>query len=159
MSETTIYFLIALNLIIIIGLSVYIWRKLQYQQRKRKEAEEKLANMAEEVRQHREHLIESLQVIGQAILNGEIPLTEAGIRCKVLLDNLDAQLGQSDTYIVFNEVFERSKHIPRLEAWKALKGPEKLKFMDEMEQLENEFEKQMKAAAQALIKQDFSRYH
>ena len=159
MSETTIYFLIILNLVIIVGLTAYILRKLQHQKQKRKEAEQKLEKMAMEVSQRRQHIVESLQVIGQAILNGEIPLTEAGIRCKVLLDNLDVQLGQTEPYIVFNEVFERSKHIPRLEAWKALKGPQKLKYMDEMESLESDYEQQIIEAAKALKEHDFTRYN
>jgi len=159
MSETTIYILIAVNLIIVVGLSVYILRLLRQQKEKREIEENKLKEVAEEVRKHRLYLVESLQVIGLSIMNNEIPLTEACIRCKVLLDNLDPQLGQSDAYIVFNEVYELSKHIPKLEAWKSLKGIEKAKYMNEMDKLEVEYSERVHAAAAALSTQDFNHYH
>ena len=159
MSDTTLYILIAVNLIIVAGLVVYIVRLLQQQKQKRLEAGVKLQKMAAEVSQHRLHLIESLQVISRAILNEEIPLTEASIRCKVLLDNLDPLLAQSETYIVFNEIFEQTKHIPRLAAWKALKSPEKLEFTAHMEALESDYNDQVVTAARSLLAQDFNRYH
>ncbi|WP_417228348.1 DUF2489 domain-containing protein [Amphritea sp.] len=159
MSETTLYILIALNLLIVIGLVSYIVRLLQQQKQKRLETERKLQSIAADVSKHRLHLIESLQVISRAILNEEIPLTEASIRCKVLLDNLDPQLAQSEAYIVFNEVFEQSKHIPRLAAWKQLKGPEKLEFIAHMETLESDYNDQVVTAARSLLAEDFNRYH
>ncbi|RTE66741.1 DUF2489 domain-containing protein [Amphritea opalescens] len=159
MSETTLYILIAINLIIVAGLATYILRLLKQQKQKRLDAEVKLQKIAAEVSKHRLHLIESLQVISRAILNEDIPLTEASIRCKVLLDNLDPVLAQSETYLVFNEVFEQTKHIPRLTAWKALKGPEKLEFMAHMEALESDYNDQLVTAARSLLAQDFNRYH
>ncbi|MBR9869427.1 MAG: DUF2489 domain-containing protein [Oceanospirillales bacterium] len=159
MSETTLYILIVVNLLIVIGLGIYILRLVRQQKQKRIDAELKLQKIAAEVRDHRLHIIESLQVISRAILNEEIPLTEAGIRCKVLLDNLDPQLAQSEAYIVFNEVFEQSKHIPRMEAWKKLKGPEKLEYIAQMETLENDYSDQVISAAKCLLVQDFNRYH
>ncbi|WP_432471050.1 DUF2489 domain-containing protein [Amphritea sp. HPY] len=158
MSETTVYLLIAVNLFIVAGLAVYIFRLLRRQKLQRQAAEDKLKAVAEEVRKHRLYLIESLQVIGGSIINGEIPLTEASIRCKVLLDNLDPQLGQSDAYIVFNEVYQQSKHIPKLEAWKKLKSIEKAKHMQVMEQLESDYSERIRAAAKALRLQDFNHY-
>jgi len=159
MSEATVYFLIALNVLIILGLSAYIYRFYQNHKNKKTEAEKKLKALAEEMQQRRLHIIESLQVISQAVANGEAPLTEASIRCKVLLDNLDPQLGQSEAYIVFNEVYELSKHIPKLDGWKALKGPEKLKFMAEIEQIEADYGPRIKKASAALREQDFNHYH
>ena len=159
MSDTLIYSLIALNVVIIIGLSVYVYRLLKAERLKREEAQQKAERFAQELTERRLHIIESLQVIGQAVLNGEIPLTEASIRCKVLLDNLDPQLANNETYSVFNAVYEQSKHIPRLEAWKALKGPEKLKFMDEMEALEARYTDDINVAAKALTQENFNRYH
>lgn len=159
MSETMIYSLIVLNLVIITGLSVFVYRLLKVERAKRKEAQDKADRFAREFSERRLHIIESLQVIGQAVLNGEIPLTEASIRCKVLLDNLDPQLANNETYSVFNAVYEQTKHIPRLEAWKALKGPQKLKYMDEMEALEARYTEDIKAAAQALTQENFNRYH
>ncbi|GGK77770.1 DUF2489 domain-containing protein [Amphritea balenae] len=159
MSDTAIFILIAVNLFIITGLSLYIWRLLQQQKMKRVQAEEKLQALADEVQQRRSHIVESLQVISRAVINGEVPLTEASIRCKVLLDNLDPQLSNDVTYTVFNEVYELTKHIPRLEAWKGLKGPEKIKYLDEMEAIESQYTDAINQAAKALVKQDFDRYH
>lgn len=159
MSETTLYILIAVNLLIVIGLIGYIIRLLQQQKQKRLANELKLQQVAAEVSKHRLHLIESLQVISRAILKEEIPLTEACIRCKVLLDNLDPQLSQAETYIVFNEVFEQTKHIPRLAAWKQLKGPEKIEFLGQMEVLESDYNDKIVNAAKCLLAQDFNRYH
>lgn len=159
MSDTTLYILIVINLLIIAGLVGYIVMLLKKQKQKRLENERKLQKIAADVSKHRLHLIESLQVISRAILNEEIPLTEASIRCKVLLDNLDPQLAQSEAYVVFNEVFEQSKHIPRLEAWKQLKGPEKLDFIAHMEALESSYNDQVVTAARSLLAEDFNRYH
>lgn len=159
MSETTLYILIVANLLIVTGLGIYILRLVRLQKQKRINAELKLQKIAAEVRQHRLHIIESLQVIGRAILSGEIPLTEASIRCKVLLDNLDPQLAQSEAYIVFNEVYEQSKHIPRMEAWKKLRGPEKLEYIAQMDRFETDYSDQVTSAAKCLLVQDFNRYH
>ncbi|WP_299195710.1 DUF2489 domain-containing protein [uncultured Amphritea sp.] len=159
MSESTLYILIAVNLFIVVGLMFFILRLLGRQKQRRLDAEEKLKKIAAEVSEHRRYIIESLQVIGRAILNEEIPLTEASIRCKVLLDNLDPQLAQSDAYIVFNEVFEQSKHIPRMEAWKKLRGPEKLEYIAHMEALESDYSHKVNSAAECLLAQDFNHYH
>ncbi len=159
MSETTLYILIVVNLFIVAGLVFFILRLLRQQKQKRLDRERKLKRIASEVSEHRRHIIESLQVISRAILNEEIPLTEASIRCKVLLDNLDPQLAQSEAYIVFNEVFEQSKHIPRMEAWKKLKGPEKLEYIAHMDSLESDYSVQVIRAAECLLSHDFKRYH
>lgn len=159
MSDAVIYSLIALNLVIIAGLSAYVYRLLSAAKLRRLEAQQKADNFAREFAERRAHIIESLQVIGQAVINGEIPLTEASIRCKVLLDNLDPQLANNDTYGVFNAVYEATQHIPRLEAWKALKGPEKARLMSEMETLEARYHDDIQVAAKALTAENFSRYH
>ena len=57
MSETTLYILIALNLLIVIGLDSYIVRLLQQQKQKRLETERKLQSIAADVSKHRLHLI------------------------------------------------------------------------------------------------------
>lgn len=159
MSDTTIYSLIVVNLLVVTGLSVFIWRLLSKQKAKRVEADRQLQAVAAEVRKHRLYLIESLQVIAKSVINGEIPLVEACIRCKVLLDNLDPLLGQTEGFLVFNEVFEQSNHIPRLEAWKKLKGPQKVEFMALIDTLEAQYKNQIHSAAQSLLAQDLSRYH
>lgn len=159
MSDTTIYSLIIVNLLVVTGLSIFIWRLLSKQKAKRVEAERKLQEIAAEVREHRLYLIESLQVIAKSVINGEIPLVEASIRCKVLLDNLDPLLAQNEGLVVFNEVFEQSNHIPRMEAWKKLKGPQKLKYMGLIETLEAQYKSQIHSAAKNLLAQDLSRYH
>ena len=159
MSDTTIYSLIVVNLIVVAGLSVFIWRLLSKQKAKRVEADRKLQEIAAEVRKHRLYLIESLQVISKSVINGEIPLVEACIRCKVLLDNLDPLLGQTEGFLVFNEVFEQSNHIPRMEAWKKLKGPQKLEYTGLIERLETQYKNQIHSAAKNLLAQDLSRYH
>lgn len=159
MSDVTVYSLILVNLLVVAGLSVYIWRLLLKQKKKRLEAEQKLQEIAAEVREHRLYLIESLQVIAQSVINGEIPLVEACIRCKVLLDNLDPMLAQNEDFLVFNEVFEQSNHIPRMEAWKKLKGPQKVEFMGLIDQLEGKYEEAIHLAAKSLLAQDLKRYH
>ncbi|BBB27627.1 DUF2489 domain-containing protein [Amphritea japonica] len=159
MSDATVYSLIVVNLLVVAGLSVYIWRLLLKQKTRRLDAERKLQEIAAEVREHRLYLIESLQVIAQSVINGEIPLVEACIRCKVLLDNLDPILGQREDLLVFNEVFQQSNHIPRMEAWKKLKGPQKVEFMGLIDQLEAKYKDSIHHAAKSLLAQDLSLYH
>ena len=159
MSDTTIYSLIIVNLFVVTGLSIFIWRLLSKQKAKRVEAELKLKEIAAEVREHRLYLIESLQVIARSVINGEIPLVEASIRCKVLLDNLDPLLAQGEGLLVFNEVFEQSHHIPRMKAWKKLKGPQKRKYLSLIDTLETQYKSQINSAAKNLLALDLSRFH
>ncbi|MEH6577308.1 MAG: DUF2489 domain-containing protein [Amphritea sp.] len=159
MSQTTLYILITINLVIISGLLVYLYRFVKAQKLKKTKAAEQLEELAKQAKEQRLYLIESLQVIAQCLMNSEIPLTEGCIRCKVLIDNLDSQLGQSGPFTVFNEVYEQSKHIPKLDAWKQLKTKDKLKYMDEMDKLEAQYRDAIMVAAEGLKRYQFDRYH
>ncbi len=159
MSQSTLYLLIFINLVIIAGLMMYLYQFFKKQRVRKEQAAQQLQVLAEKVKEQREYLIDSLRVIAQSLVNAEIPLTEGCIRCKVLLDNLDPQLGQSEQFIVFNEVYEKSKHIPKLEAWKKLKTREKLKYIAEMDELEARHRQAILLAATALRGYRFDRYH
>ena len=159
MSQTTLYILITINLVIICGLLVYLYRLLKAQKLKKIKAAEQLEELAKQAKNQRMYLIQSLQVIAQSLVNSEIPLTEGCIRCKVLIDNLDSQLGQNEPFTVFNEVYEQSKHIPKLDAWKQLKTKDKLKYMDEMDTLETQYRDAIMVAAEGLKRYQFDRYH
>lgn len=139
MSPTLIYTLIAVGLAAVLLLSLQIRRQLQ-RQRERVAAEQA---QAEQVKQqaeaHRRYLADSVRLVASAVLHDEkMTLTEGCIRLKVLLDNLAPHLLQHQDFSIIERVYEATRHIPFLEAWKALSKVEQARYQLQMVQVEAE---------------------
>lgn len=84
-----------------------------------------------------------LRLLAGSLLDEQVPLIEAAIRLKVLLDHYDPQLSQSERCRVFQQLYEACAHIPTHSGWSALDRTERRHF----EAFFSALELQHKAAA------------
>lgn len=159
MSEAVTHGLIFIGLLVIAGLVWFILRLLRIQREEREENQRRLEEVSRKAQEHRAYLVESLQVIAQTLMNQEMSVVEGSIRCRMLLDNLDPQLCMHADFSVFSEVYEKTRHIPRLAEWKALKTKQKLPHMQLMDDVESEHKEAVLKAAERLRVHPFDRYH
>jgi len=160
MSSEYIYTLTGVGVLIIVALAFVIYKQLAKANRQRKEREASLARHAEEAHKHRSYLLESSKAIANAILNDDkITLTEGCIRLKVMLDNINPQLHQHPQYGVFEEVYNRTSHIPFLAGWRELDRKQQRAFEREMRVVESECESRIHQAAKALLQDPILKAH
>ena len=96
--------LAALGVLIIAGLGAYaftLWREVHRRQ----------AFREEEDRRAIENCLENLEMVASSLVQGQVDITEGAWRCKVLLEIIDPQLGERDSFRAFGEVFERTRHL------------------------------------------------
>lgn len=160
MSNALTYTLIAVGLVIIIALLLLIQRQIKQARKGAAALELKRQQHAEEAQKQRNYLIESARLIANAILTDDkITLTEGCIRLKVMLDNLNPQLHQHSEYSVFEEVYNRTAHIPILGDWRALERKHQRAFEKEMREVEAELAERINRAARALLEDGILRAH
>ncbi len=160
MSTELTYTLILVGIAIIIALAALIYKQLRHARELREQQEASLARHAEEAAKNRAYLLESSKAIANAILNDDkITLTEGCIRLKVMIDNLNPQLHQHPHYSVFEEVYNRTSHIPILTDWRELERKQQRAFEKEMRQVEQECESRINEAAKALLQDPILQAH
>lgn len=153
MNENLLYTLIGVGLLVILVLALYIFKLLKAEQQRKRELQAREQRLADEAQKQRDYLLESIRVISSALLNDDkITLTEGCIRLKVMIDNLDPTLHQDSAFDVFDEVYNRTRHIPILADWRDLERKEKRKFEREMQAIEAECEARIRSAAAELLK-------
>lgn len=151
MSETWIYLLIILGVFLCIGLGIYILRQYQALEAAKQARQQRLAEVEQKAQENRDHLIESVHVIAGAMINDErMTLTEGTIRLSVLLDSLAPQMKLEPDISVLTTVYEKTKHIPYLQAWQSLDKQEKWQYLQEMKKVEAEHEAALLKAAAIL---------
>ncbi len=144
-----IYFAIATGCLLIAVLSVYIYRNLSAQKQREQEQKKILDQHFKEHQEQQEYVSSSINIIVKALSTGQIEVVEASIRLKVLVDQLRPNL-QENSFPVLESVFEATKHIPKLKAWKSLTKQERKKFTKLINELEVEHAEAVKAEVQLL---------
>jgi len=146
------YTLILIGIAIIIALVALIYKQLRAAAAQREADKERLAKHAAEAQKNRDYLLESSKAIANAILHDDkIALTEGCIRLKVMIDNLDPQLHQHPDYGVFEEVYNRTSHIPILTDWRQLERKQQRAFEKEMREIERECRARINTAVKRLL--------
>lgn len=152
MSSELTYILILVGIAIIIALAVLIYKQLRAARVQREADAARLAKHAAEAQKNRDYLLESSKAIANAILHDDkITLTEGCIRLKVMIDNLDPQLHQHPDYGVFEEVYNRTSHIPILTDWRQLERKQQRAFEKEMREIERDCETRINEAVKRLL--------
>lgn len=160
MSTEVTYTLILVGIAIIIALALLIYKQLRLAREQRQADQERLAKHAAEAQKNRDYLMESSKAIANAILHDDkITLTEGCIRLKVMIDNLDPQLHQHPQYGVFEEVYNRTSHIPILSDWRGLERKQQRAFEKEMREIERECESRIHDAVKRLLQDPILRGH
>lgn len=142
--------LIGGGLAIIAALVWLISRQLQAQRQERDARQRVLDEVRVKAQQQRDYLIESVRVISSAVADGQCELTEGCIRLKKLLDHLAPHLHQHESFSVFNQIYEATKHMPILDEWKKLKIKQRFAYTRERDELEQQHREAILTAAKAL---------
>ncbi len=130
-----IYFAIATGCLLIVVLSLYIYRTLNTQKQRQQAQQEILDQHLKEHQEQQEYVSSSINIIVKALATGQIEVVEASIRLKVLVDQLRPNL-EENNFPVMESVFEATKHIPKLKAWKALTKQERKTYTKLINELE-----------------------
>ncbi len=147
MSESAVLFLIALGVLMIIFLSIFIFKK-QVALQNIKLEQEKQAQRLRAVQQEKyKYVVDSLKILSQALVSGQVGVVEGAIRIKVLIDHHDPDLHENQSYAVFSDIFSETEHIPFLKAWKELDKRSKRKYELFMSDIEASRGEEVKAAA------------
>lgn len=144
MTNTTAVILLGLALAVVAGLGAYavtLWREVRRRE----------AFREEELRRAHDNCLENLELVANALQQGQVDITEGAWRCKTLLDILDPSLTSRPEFLAFAEVHERTRHLHTHSARQALSP--KARFHEDRERLKVEGEWRdavMKAAVSVL---------
>ncbi len=131
-------------LVVLAAVACYMQYQVKKMEAKKAEQQRELDKLKED---HQEYLNSSIQILAQGIIDDQLTLTEGAIRISVLLDNLDINEQQRESYSVFFQLAEAAAHIPILDAWKKLSKKEKLRFEKERKNIEDQYKDFMIDAA------------
>lgn len=149
---TSLSFWVGIGLSIIVALAayaIYLHRQLRAQKRL---ADEKAAKREQaRLDQHR-YIEESIRVIAANVIEEDLNLSEATIRCKILLDGLILTESERAPYVVLDEVFEKVKEFDTHQSRKDLSKQERRAQDASREAIETEYESLLKACFQELRK-------
>lgn len=109
-----------------------------------------LKQRAEKQQAQRNYLIESLNVIATTFLNEELTPSEAVIRSKMLLDGLLLSEQERQPYDSIETVYQLVKNFDTHDARKALPANQRMKQDLQRENIEHEYQAQLKESFQKL---------
>ncbi|TVQ66927.1 MAG: DUF2489 domain-containing protein [Oceanospirillales bacterium] len=155
MSQTLIYSLIIIFVILSIGLAFLIWKLFTQQQLKKRQQALSVIAHANAAQEQKNYLVDSIRIISRSMVDGQCPLTEGCIRLKVLIDNYSPQLHQQSELQVIELMYTKTTHIPTLDAWKSLPSKDKLIYQKEIDSLEQEHAEVIRIAARFLKEYPF----
>ena len=137
--------------IVLVCVATYYHWKLWQRKKEIKRAETALQ---EKIDAYREGHAQSIRVITQAYVSGQVELAEACLRLSKLMDMLEWQGDLRQPYLVIDKMAESIAHIPTLERWKSLPKIERRKFEAYISSQESSFEPFAKTAIEALGKDE-----
>jgi hypothetical protein len=100
----------------------------------------------------RKHIINSIRVLARCIIADQVEFSEACIRIKVLIDALAPEMHQDPDYLIFNEIYESTAHMPTHEARKEVDRRFLFKLDKQRWELEAINETNIRKAAEKLLK-------
>ena len=150
MSDSVLFLLIALGVVMIAFLSFFIIKKSSALKNIKLEQEEQAQRLRAVQQEKYKYVVDSLKVLSQALMTGQVGVVEGAIRIKVLIDHHDPDLHKSQSYAVFSDIFSETEHIPFLKEWKELDKRSKRKYEIFMSEIETSRGEEVKAAAMKL---------
>lgn len=134
-----------LGIVIILALASYAAYLLLALKKQKEERAVKIRELQEKQQKQRDYIIESLQVISANVLDEDLNLSEATIRCKMLLDALMLTPDERGSFAVLDEVFEQVQYFDTHQARKALSKEERQKQDKARETIEDLYQDALKA--------------
>jgi len=138
-----IYFAIFTGVLMVIGLSVYIYSHLKNARQAKIEQQQILDQHMKEHEERQQYVSDSINIIIKALESDQVGIIEASIRLKVLVDQLKPIFAENSLPNI-EQVFERTQHIPKLKQWKALEKQQRKEFTQEMDAIEAQYSEQVK---------------
>ncbi|WP_108125440.1 DUF2489 domain-containing protein [Saccharospirillum mangrovi] len=130
--------------VVIIGvLAVVAWRlQRQVWQQQRQQAEMLQAQQQKEA-ERTAYVLDSLRILSANVIDENLNLSEATIRCKVLVDALNLPVSEREPYRVLETVYEQIQHFDTHGARKALSRQERDRQDAEREAIESEYQAEL----------------
>ncbi len=120
--------------------AVYLLRQVKMQEESQKEA---LQLQKDKDQQRVEYITESLQVISLNVLDEDLNLSEATIRCKHLLDALFLPIEHRERYQLLDEVYEQIQGFATHKARRELDKNERRKQDQAREDIEKRYSEKL----------------
>lgn len=150
MTNVTLSILIAAAVTIIVGLAVYAWRlQRQVWQQQRQQAQQQ-AEQQQRDAERTAYVLDSLRILSANVIDENLNLSEATIRCKVLVDALSLSEAERQPYQILETVFEQVQHFDTHAARKALSREERKRQDEAREAVERQYEAELKACFERL---------
>jgi len=161
MSQTDIIIIALLSLFCLIMLKVvlFLWWR---QQARLKENQQRIKNLQVMLQEQYQHRVESIQIIVNAMDEGQCELTEGCIRLRMLISQIDAELLKQEKLAIIDFIYAQTEHMPIKEDWKKLDKKVKTKLTNERYALEGQHRSAIKKAVKVLkqhVFADFSTLH
>lgn len=122
--------------------------------RRREQAVRERAKALAELQRERRHERErGLRIIAQALLDGQVGVSEACLRLDFLMAALEWPPAARAHYQAIGAAAEAVRHIPTHEAWRALPAVERLDYEVQMVAVEERHEADVRVAAERLLAQ------
>lgn len=130
-----------LLIFILAGYAAWLWYRVwRNRQRQLQQRHERNTRLAEDIR-----------ILARGLVEDQIPLIEAAIRIKVLLDNYSGPRRADLDVQVFADLYDATAHIPTHQAWKDLPLARRHQHEQLMAELEQQHRGQLQQAARALL--------
>lgn len=130
-----------LLIFILAGYAAWLWYRVwRNRQRQLQQRHERNTRLAEDIR-----------ILARGLVEDQIPLIEAAIRIKVLLDNYSGPRRADLDVQVFADLYDATAHIPTHQAWKDLPLVRRHEHEQLMTELEQQHRGQLQQAARTLL--------
>lgn len=140
-----LYGLLAVGLLIILALAAVAWRLVGQVREQERQRQALLARQQEKTAERTAFVLDSLRILSTHVLEEDLNLSEATIRCKVLIDALELPQDERRSYQVLDTVYERVRHFDTHQARQALPAAERRRQDEEREAIEADYERELKA--------------
>lgn len=125
MSTAIIILLLVAAVIIIAALAIIAWRLQQRVRQQQRHLEEQQAVMAQKKADRQAFVLDSLRIISSNVIEEDLNLSEATIRCKILIDALELGESERQVYEILDVVYEKVQHFATHQARKDLSKAER----------------------------------
>ncbi|MCJ8337891.1 MAG: DUF2489 domain-containing protein [Pseudomonadales bacterium] len=144
-----IYFAIFSGCLFILALSFYIYRTLKTASAQKSRQQTIIQQHIAQHDERQEYVSSSIDIIVKALACGQIEVVEAGIRLKVLIDQLRPNIAEN-SFPMIELIFAETGHIPKLKEWKALDKKQRKEYTRKMNKVEQQHGDQLKEEVQRL---------
>ena len=150
MNNLTLSILAVAAAVIIVVLAVIAWRLQRQVWQQQRNQEEQQAAAQQRDAERTAYVLDSLRILSANVIDENLNLSEATIRCKVLVDALSLSDSERQPYQVLETVFEQVQHFDTHGARKALSRDERKRQDEAREAIEREYEAELKACFERL---------